>query len=248
MHMIAVAAEILRRELPIARHDPFVHAADHLDTALAAVEERVEIPAHLAEILGERRCFEVEGGEVQTFVIVELRYGHEAPLLPIEFVVIGLFQIRDADQLAVIPVGPAVVGAGEAGGIAVIGAAQPVAAMAAHIEESANRTGRVAHDQYRVFAHVRREEIAGPRDLALMAQEDPAAREDAFELLLIDLRLDEDAAADMPGGEIDEPICIGLHGSLRIQRGRGMRNIAPASTVMMLPVMPRASRRDARKR
>src|ERR1700730_2292746 len=37
--VVAVAAEVLGRELPIARHDPFVHAADHLHTTLAPVEE-----------------------------------------------------------------------------------------------------------------------------------------------------------------------------------------------------------------
>ncbi len=121
--MVGVATEILGRELPIARHDPFVHAANHLDATLAPVEERVEIPAHLAEILAQRRRLGIEGGEVQPFVIVELRHWHQAPALAIELAVIGLFQIRDADQFAVIAVGPAVIGAGEARGVAIVRAA-----------------------------------------------------------------------------------------------------------------------------
>ena len=120
--------------------------------------------------------------------------------------------------------------------------------MPANIQEGADHPAGVADDQHRIFAHVGREEIARLRDLAVVAQKEPAAGEDALQLLLIDLRLDKDAAADMPGAEIDQPVRIALHRHLRDQRGRGMRSIDPASTVMMLPVMPRASRRDARKR
>src|SRR5215469_7358402 len=74
--MISVTTEILGRELPVARHDPFVHAADDLDPAVAAIEERVEIPRHLAEILAQWRRLGVEGREPQTLVIVELRDRH----------------------------------------------------------------------------------------------------------------------------------------------------------------------------
>jgi len=50
--MVAVTAKILGGKFPVARHDPFVHAADHLDPALATVEEGIQIPGDLAEILG----------------------------------------------------------------------------------------------------------------------------------------------------------------------------------------------------
>jgi len=46
------AAEILRREFPVARHDPFM-GRDDLDPALAAVDKGVEIPGHLAEIFAQ---------------------------------------------------------------------------------------------------------------------------------------------------------------------------------------------------
>jgi hypothetical protein len=62
-----------------------------------------------------------------------------------------------------------VIGAGEAGGIAAVGAAQPVAAVAADIQEGVNLAVAVAHDQYRVLAHVGREKVARPRDLAVVA-------------------------------------------------------------------------------
>src|SRR5580700_2378546 len=44
LHMVSVTGEILRRELPIARHDPFMYATDDLDGAFSAIEKGVEIP------------------------------------------------------------------------------------------------------------------------------------------------------------------------------------------------------------
>ena len=95
---------------------------------------------------------------------------------------IGLLQIRDADEPPVIAIGPAVIGAGEARGIAGIGAAQAIAAMAADIEKSAHLARRAAHDQHRIFAHISCGKIAWLWDLAVVAQEQPAARKSATAL------------------------------------------------------------------
>src|SRR4029077_13672339 len=83
--------------------------------------------------------------------------------------------------------------------------------MAADVEESAHLPGRVADDQDRVFAHVGGEEIAGLRDLALVAQEKPATGEDPLQLLLVELRLDEDAATDQTLLGVDQPEHVGFH-------------------------------------
>src|ERR1700719_2700203 len=113
--------------------------------------------------------------------------------------------------------------------------------MAADIQKGVHLACRVAHDQNRVFAHVSGEKVSRPRDLAVMAQKEPAAGKDAFQLLLINIRLDEDAAADQAVFSIDQSEIIGFHRlsphwfcGLR----RGTRSIAPASTVRMVPVMP----------
>src|SRR2546423_3857556 len=129
--MIAVPGKVLRRELPVARHNEFVHAANDLDATLVPVEESIEIPGHFAEILAQRGRFWIEGGEPQALVAVELRHRNEAPALAVQFAVIGLFEIRDPSQLPVIAIGPAMISAGKTGGIAGLGAAQPVAAVAA---------------------------------------------------------------------------------------------------------------------
>jgi hypothetical protein len=61
--MIEIAAKVLGGELPVARDDPFVHAANDLDTALAAVKEGIEVPGHFPEIFVQRRRLRVKGGK-----------------------------------------------------------------------------------------------------------------------------------------------------------------------------------------
>ena len=117
---------------------------------------------------------------------------------------VGLFQVGDADEFPVIAVGPTVIGAGEAGGVAIVGTAEAVAAMAADIEKGADLAGAVAHHQHWVLAHPGGEEITRTRDLAVMAQEEPAARENPRQLLVVNLRLDKDAAAEEAVLEIDQ--------------------------------------------
>ena len=53
------------------------------------------------------------------------------------------------------------VGADEGGGVAVFGAAQAVAAVAADVQEGVDFALAVAGDQHRVLAHVGGHEIAG---------------------------------------------------------------------------------------
>src|ERR1700732_4184436 len=83
--------------------------------------------------------------------------------------------------------------------------------MAADVQKSADLALRVPDDQNRVLAHVSGEEVARQRDLAFMAQEEPAAGEDPLQLLLVELRLDEDAATDQTLLGVDQPQHIGFH-------------------------------------
>ena len=87
------------------------------------------------------------------------------------------------------------IGAGEGGGIASIGAAQPVAAVTADIQKGVHLALRIAHHQHGIFTHIGGEKIAGRGNLALMAQKEPAAGKDLLQFLLVDRRLDEDTAA-----------------------------------------------------
>src|SRR5258708_6719004 len=250
-HVVCVAAEILGREFPIAWHDPFVHAANDFDAAFAAVEEGIQIPGHLPQILAQWRRLRVKGGKQQALVIVQLRHRVEAPALPLQFALIGFLEVRHARAAPVIAVGPAVIGAGEARGIAAIGAAEAIAAMAADIEEGADLAGGVSHHQHRVLAHIGRKEVTRLRNLALVAQKEPAARENPLLLLFVDLRLDEDATADEPFVGIYQPIYIpGHRGTSSVHRcpyakqrdhTRNCRVSIPRSTAAALrrTVLPR---------
>jgi len=67
-----------------------------------------------------------------------------------------------------------------------------------------HRAGAVAAQDHRFLAHPRNEEIAGVGDLALMPDKEPRAGKDALLLLRVDLVVDENLAADLPGRKIDE--------------------------------------------
>ena len=83
-------------------------------------------------------------------------------------------------------------------------AVTPIAAVPAEIEKGAHPAAGVADHQNRVLTHVSGQEIAGLRDLALVAQIEPAAREYPLQFLLINLRLDKDTAADEAVAVVDQ--------------------------------------------
>src|SRR6266704_445358 len=121
---------------------------------------------------------------------------------------IGFSEERHADQLPVGAITPAMVGAGEDGGVALVVAAHLHPAMAARIEEDVDVAGAVAAQDDGLLAHPRGGEIAGVGDLALMPDEEPRAGEDLLLLLGVDLLVDEDLAADLARREIDQARAI----------------------------------------
>src|ERR1700720_1457783 len=124
---------------------------------------------------------------------------------------IGLAEERHADQPAVGAVAPAMIWAGEDGGVALVVTAYLHAAMAARVQEDVHLAGAVAAQDHRLLAHPRRGVIAGVRDLALMADKEPGAGKDPLLLLGVDRLVDEDLAADLPGLQIDQPRAV-THG------------------------------------
>ena len=210
LDVVGIAGKIFGTELPVAGDDPALRGPENLDTALAAVEEEVEVPGHLAEVFQQRGGVGVEGAEVEALVVVDLGYGSEAPLAGVQLVVVGLFQAGDGDELAVGTVGPAVVGADERGGVAGIGTADAIAAVAADVEEGADRAVGVAHHEDRVLAHVGGEVVPGIGDLGLVAEEQPAAGKDLLQFLLVDVGLDEDFLVEHPP--------VGIHQTLYVRR------------------------------
>src|ERR1700743_167765 len=111
------------------------------------------------------------------------------------------------------------VGAREDGSAALVIAAHLHAAMPARVEEHMHLAGPVAAQDHRFLAHRRHKEITGVRDLALGPDKQPGAGEYPLLLLAVDLVIDKDLAADLPGREIDQtgPVCFRLgdrHGLL----------------------------------
>ena len=204
--VIGVAEEIFRRELPVRRENPFVHA-DHLGAALAAVaavQRLVEMDFGVAEIGEEFRRVLVPGRPDRALVDRKLRHRHQRVGVAVELAVIERAILRHALQLAVGGVGPAVIGAGEDRGVALFVAAHLHAAMPARIEEGVNHALLVAAQDDRLFAHPRRVEVAGIWNQAFVADEQPGAGENLVELFLVEIGVDEDFAADEALLGVDE--------------------------------------------
>src|SRR5580704_2530085 len=99
--VIAVAAEILRRELPVARDQPFLDAAEHLGLALApvpAIELQIEKASGIAKIFEEGRRRRIPGRPHRALVTGQLRDLDETPLRAVQGRVIGLAEKRHADE------------------------------------------------------------------------------------------------------------------------------------------------------
>src|SRR5712671_1434248 len=161
--VIAVAAEVFRREFPVARDQPFLHAGQDLAAALAAVpaiERQIEVAAEIAEIVEKRRRRLVPIRPDRALVGAELGDFDEAPARLIELLVIGLAEERHADETPVGAVAPAVIGAGEDGGVALVVAAHLHPAMPARIEKDMDLAGAVAAKEHRLLAHARDHKVA----------------------------------------------------------------------------------------
>ena len=93
--------------------------------------------------------------------------------------------------------------AGELARIAAIGAANLHAAVTTGVQKCANRSVTAAANEDRILAHISCHIIAGFGYLRFVAEKQPAPREDALQLDLVDLRVEENLAADEPVFEFD---------------------------------------------
>src|SRR5215813_8006803 len=85
--VIAVAAEILGRELPVARDQPFLNPTQHLGLTFApvpTVDQEVEVPGKIAEIFEKGRRRRIPGRPDRALVAAELRDFDQSPLRPLE--------------------------------------------------------------------------------------------------------------------------------------------------------------------
>src|SRR5215472_2796309 len=90
------------------------------------------------------------------------------------------------EQLSGEVVRPLVIGTGEAQALSALGIADLETAVPAGVEEGANHASTVAHNDDRCAADGEREILAGARDLAFRACENPLLVEDQLEVELVE--------------------------------------------------------------
>jgi hypothetical protein len=196
--VIGVAHEVLRAELPIRRHDPFLNAAEDLRTTgapVAAIEQNVELRTRFTEVPLERRRLRIPRREDRTLVVRQLRDFDQPPLRAIEHAVVERIRHRNTDELAVERIAPRVVGAGEQRRIALVVAAHFHSAVTARIQEDMDRAGAIPAEEHGLFAHARLEKIARLRNLTLVADEQPSAAEQVLEFVPVRFVAHEDVPA-----------------------------------------------------
>ena len=202
--VVVVAVELLRGQLPVAAQFPAMRAGQDHHAGLGLVEDQVEIPLHVAEIIVQADGVLVETGEDEPAERLDARHLDQPPLLAFEFAVIGFPELRHADQPTAIVVRPAVVGTRERLGIAAVQATQARPAVPAGVEEDAQPSVRVAQHEHGFFAHGVRHEVARIGQLRVVRDVQPAAAEDACLFVFVHARIHERARADGPAFEIDE--------------------------------------------
>ena len=97
-------------------------------------------------------------------------------------------------------------GAGEEQPVALVVAADLHPAVSARIKEDVDLVLAVAHQDDRLFAHARLEEVAWIGDQALVPDKQPGPREDLLLLLLVKLIVDKDLAANGPSIEVHHAV------------------------------------------
>src|SRR5262249_49075756 len=130
-----------------------------------------------AEIVSERRRVLIEAHEVEAAVLFEARRPLEAVSNLVETFGIGIVT-RHARERAVIAVGPAMIDAHEAAGVALALGAHDRAAMPAGVEQAVKLALLVAHEDHRPAGDLAGAEVARFLELRGMPDIDPAAPED----------------------------------------------------------------------
>ena len=210
---VVVVRAVVHHRLPVDGLEPF-HRAQRLHPPVPPVEQRVEVPARVAQIGLERGRIGGPRGEHDPRVRLDPGLD-EAELRPIQRVVVRLGPPGHVLERAVAAVRPAVVGAHEPRRVAVVAAHHPVATVAAHVEEGVQPSLAVAGQDDGVLAHVGVEEVVGRGHQALVPDHEPGAPEDPLHLVVVDGLLAEDAARDFSGRGVDDGVLrCRTHGAL----------------------------------
>jgi hypothetical protein len=179
--VIAVAV-VLGQHLPVGRAAVLHPARRQLDLAgRRQVARPVDQPGGRAQVVGEARPLRAQAREHEAAVARHPRRPGEAVGALVEVVVAA--GVGHPEQLAAQVVRPAVVRAGEGAGVTAVGRAQHRAAMHAAVDEHGHGAVPAAHHDDRLAPEGPGDVVARPRDLAVVADEDPAALEDPVQLV-----------------------------------------------------------------
>ena len=167
LRMVPVV-EIVDGELPVAIDDELLHAGHDFHVALQGQEVEPKFARH-AKVLIKRRSRGVVRGEDEPLEAVQLGNLAEAYLRPVEVLPIEVPVAGDPGQRPVNAVRPAMVRTEEALHIPLLCPTNGVAAVRTGVQHRLDAAILLAHYQHVVTPHNGLEEIAGFRDLGLVA-------------------------------------------------------------------------------
>ena len=194
--MIVVAVELFGGQLPVAAQIPAVQPGQGNHAAFSLVEDEIEIPLHIPEVGIQALGVLVETGKDEAPKRFHAGHFDQTPVLPVELLVIGFFELRHTDEPTLVVIRPAVVGAGKRSGVAGVQAAHARAAMAAGVQKDPDFSACRPADQDRLLAHIVGNEVARIRELGFMRQIEPTAAEDSLLFVPVDLFVNKDPRAD----------------------------------------------------
>ncbi|MNF91990.1 hypothetical protein D3C84_746170 [compost metagenome] len=180
--VVGVAAEVFRAALPVRLDDEALGLLDDLHAVRMQAEDGVEHPGGGAEVLAQRRHFIGQGGEDEAVQHFHARSAQQAPFLLVERAAVGILQVRGAGPVAVVAIGPAMVGALEGAGVALVVVADFGATVAAVVEHDIDLATVVAGDDDLVETQATEHEVALVGDFGSMGNEDPGSRKDSLHL------------------------------------------------------------------
>ncbi|MCY1510838.1 hypothetical protein D9M68_452270 [compost metagenome] len=183
---------VFQLDLPVAGEAETVLAGNLHAITGALLHEQVDPLLRRAEEVHQRLDVVLEGGEDHAVVLLDAQ-AHQGQFALVQAVGVA-FRVRHAAQAAVQGVAPAVVGADEAVGLALLVLADGGATVAATVEQHVHVLLAVTHDDHRLLADVGALVAAGLGNLAGVGDPDPGAVEDLFQLFV------EEAGVGVEGG------------------------------------------------
>ena len=196
-----VGAELFGGDLPVAVDHGTMRSGGHLRPGAAAVQQQVEVPPDVSQIVLQRNGVRGEGGEDQVPVRGDAVGPVEMPL--------GLVETRrgtagNAHEVAAIVVGPVVVWTNEPARVTVFHLADPASSMRTNVRYGMELTLVVQAQEKRDCAGVGLNEITRATELAPVSQVQPTPGKYRCLFERKDGRVCKYSTADRPIAAVDE--------------------------------------------